>query len=87
MKKDFLKEMIKVAQPVIKWLEEAEEDSEEEDEGDMAVAFDDRSRAVGTVVEKEQQQPAKKVQAEAGKKGGSEQNTKEAEEDFDIDNI
>lgn len=41
MKKDFSKEMIKVAQPVLTWLKEAEEDSSESDEDDdeLAVRF------------------------------------------------
>lgn len=82
VKKDFLKEMIKVAQPVIKWLEEAEEDSEE-DEDEGIVAFDDRSRAVGTTVVEEKQPMVKKT-AEPVNKG---EPNKEPEEDVDIDNI
>lgn len=35
----------------MKWLEEAEEDSEEsEDDDDIEVAFDERSREVGTTI-------------------------------------
>lgn len=45
VKKEFAKELIKISQPVLTWLEEAEEDSESDEE----VAFDDRSRVVGTV--------------------------------------
>ncbi|KAI1719619.1 domain found in IF2B/IF5 domain-containing protein [Ditylenchus destructor] len=49
VKKEFAKELIKIAQPVLKWLEEAEEDTES-DEDEDEVAFDDRARNVGTVI-------------------------------------
>ncbi|KAI1720523.1 domain found in IF2B/IF5 domain-containing protein [Ditylenchus destructor] len=48
VKKDFAKELIKIAQPVLKWLEEAEEDTESDEDED--VAFDDRARNVGTII-------------------------------------
>jgi hypothetical protein len=87
---DFAKEMIKVAQPVLKWLVEAEEDSESE--GDMAVAFDDRSRVVGTVVTEEKEKKPKEAKPvdKADKKGGAAAaggKAKAEEEDVDIDNI
>jgi translation initiation factor 5 len=50
--KGFAKEIITRCQPVLKWLEEAEEDSEEEsdeDDDDVEVAFDERSREIGTI--------------------------------------
>lgn len=40
VKKEFAKELIKVAQPVLTWLEEAEEDTESDEE--VSVNFDDR---------------------------------------------
>ncbi|CAK5073300.1 unnamed protein product [Meloidogyne enterolobii] len=70
--------MIKVAQPVLVWLEEAEEGSESDnDDEDIAVAFDDRSRVVGTVVENKEEGTAKK---------GLDKE-EEGEGDVDIDNI
>uniref|UniRef100_A0AC34FHN5 Eukaryotic translation initiation factor 5 n=1 Tax=Panagrolaimus sp. ES5 TaxID=591445 RepID=A0AC34FHN5_9BILA len=45
-------QIITRCQPVLKWLEEAEEDSEEEsddDDDDVEVAFDERSREIGTI--------------------------------------
>lgn len=48
VKKELSKEMIKIAQPVLKWLQEAEEDSESDEDED--VAFDDRARNIGTVI-------------------------------------
>jgi translation initiation factor 5 len=48
VKKEFAKELIKMCEPVLKWLEEAEEDTESE-EDDVAVDFDDRSRVIGSV--------------------------------------
>lgn len=78
VKKDFAKEMIKVAQPVLVWLEEAEEGSESDNnDEDIAVAFDDRSRVVGTVVENRKEETAKK---------GLDKE-EEGEGDVDIDNI
>lgn len=49
VKKEFAKDMIKVAQPVLTWLQEAEEDTESDEDDDVAVDFDERSRVVGTV--------------------------------------
>jgi len=70
--------MIKVAQPVLVWLEEAEEGSESDNnDEDIAVAFDDRSRVVGTVVENRKEETAKK---------GLDKE-EEGEGDVDIDNI
>jgi len=45
VKKDFSKDLIKMAQPVLTWLKEAEEDSksESEENQDTEIAFDDRS--------------------------------------------
>jgi hypothetical protein len=89
VKKEFAKEMIKAAQPVLKWLQEAEEGSESDD-NDVAVAFDDRSRSVGTVLT-EAKAINKKVEAEA-KVNEITQNyvgetKKEVEDDLDIDDI
>lgn len=47
MKKDFAKEIITVCKPVLDWLQDADEESEEEDED--AVEFDDRARTIGSV--------------------------------------
>ena len=70
--------MIKVAQPVLVWLEEAEEGSESDNnDEDIAVAFDDRSRVVGTVVENRKEETVKK---------GLDKE-EEGEGDVDIDNI
>ncbi|KAF7638506.1 W2 domain-containing protein [Meloidogyne graminicola] len=77
VKKDFAKEMIKVAQPVLVWLEEAEEDSESDENEDLAVAFDDRSRTIGTIVEKKDEEKNGPV------KGSDDKD----DDDVDIDNI
>jgi translation initiation factor 5 len=93
--KDFVKEMIKVAQPVLKWLEEAEEgsDEEEDDDKDLAVAFDDRSRAVGQTVVVEKPQKATGVVGDEVVKDKNNKNAATAKEanheenDIDIDDI
>ena len=85
-----------MAQPVLNWLKEAEEGSETDDEaegGDMAVAFDDRSRAVGTTIVEEK--TTNKGQANGKQNGtddGMEDKKKKGsenidEDDVDIDNI
>lgn len=68
------KEIVKNAQPVLKWLEEAEEDSES-DEEEIAIAFDNQ-RSVGTA-------DTKKV---ASQKVGTNKHGKE-EDEIDIDKI
>jgi len=50
VKKDVSREIIKKCEPLLKWLEEAEEESDSEEE--IAVDFDDRARDIGTVIEK-----------------------------------
>jgi hypothetical protein len=86
VKKDFAKEMIKVAQPVLVWLEEAEEGTESSDSEDIAVAFDDRSRNIGIIVE--EKETNKKVEGEATNGNAkSLDNNKDEEGDVDIDNI
>lgn len=91
MDKQLVQEMIRMAQPVLKWLQEAEEESEEED--GVAVAFDDRSRAIGTTVVEETKKAGsgKENNKEEGKKakenGQKVVEAKEAAEDIDIDNI
>lgn len=51
VEKEMSKKILDNCQPVLKWLEDAEEESES-DEDDEAVKFDDRARHIGTVVEK-----------------------------------
>ncbi|KAI3422167.1 hypothetical protein GPALN_012700 [Globodera pallida] len=82
--KEVVKEMIKVAQPVLKWLEEAEEGSDES-EDDLEVAFDDRSRNIGMTVEMDKKGM---VGAENGVSAtnGKTENAGGAE-DIDIDDI
>lgn len=82
IKKDFVKEMNKVAKPFINWLKEAEEDSESEEE--VAVAFDDRTRNVGTVII-EKEKPSNATNNEGNKENGA--NKESDNDDIDIDNI
>jgi len=49
IKKEFAKEIIKVAEPVIKWLKEADEDSASDDDDELKVDFDDRNHNVGMI--------------------------------------
>lgn len=58
--KDLVKEMIKVAQPVLTWLKEADEASEDE-EDDEVVNFDDRAGKKVTIVTNEKVVEAKKI--------------------------
>ena len=69
--------MIKVAQPVITWLKEADEDSEEE-EDDGLVNFDDRAGKKITIVTSEKVSELKKVNNAA---------KDENEEELNIDDI
>uniref|UniRef100_A0A915D1H9 Eukaryotic translation initiation factor 5 n=1 Tax=Ditylenchus dipsaci TaxID=166011 RepID=A0A915D1H9_9BILA len=79
VKKEFAKELIKVAQPVLKWLEEAEEDSETDED----VTFDDRTRAIGSTVIANNT-----ASTENGKKGVAKPAVKdENDEEVDIDDI
>jgi len=48
--KDLSKQILAQCAPVLKWLEDAEEESESEE--DEAIEFNDRARQLGTVVEK-----------------------------------
>jgi translation initiation factor 5 len=82
VKKELVKEMIKVAQPVLTWLKEADEASDDED-GEEAVKFDDRAGArttatATTAAEKDHKKETPKKEDAA--KGGD-------EEDIDIDDI
>jgi len=58
--KDLVKEMIKVAQPVLTWLKEADEASEDE-EDDAVVNFDDRAGKKVTIITNEKAVEAKKI--------------------------
>lgn len=49
--KNFSKQILTKCDPVLKWLEEADEESDD-DEEDEGVQFDDRAKQLGTVVEK-----------------------------------
>jgi translation initiation factor 5 len=52
VKKELAKEIIRLCAPILTWLKEAEEESEESDEEELDIDFDDRSRQMGTIVEK-----------------------------------
>ncbi|TKR69914.1 hypothetical protein L596_022005 [Steinernema carpocapsae] len=52
VERDFAKQIIEKAMVIINWLKEADEESDEEEESDGEVAFDERARVLGTVVEK-----------------------------------
>jgi translation initiation factor 5 len=81
VKKDLAKQIIKLCEPIITWLKEAEEEteSEDEDDDDVAVTFDERSRVIGTVVEKPAPQQANGKSAPRATNG--------KDEDLDIDDI
>jgi len=75
--KDFSKELMKIADPVLTWLKEAEEDTAEED--DDVVDFNDRARVIGDVaVVSENKAVADKPEAVIKDENG---------EEIDIDDI
>jgi translation initiation factor 5 len=82
--KKFAQEIITKCHAVLKWLEEAEEETEESDEDDdVEVAFDERSREIGTVAAEPPKTNGinKHVEAKAAVK------VEEEGEDIDIDDI
>jgi hypothetical protein len=77
--KDLVKEMIKVAQPVLTWLKEADEATDDDEEDDEEVVnFDDRAGANRVTNEKPAE--AKKIDDDAPKED-------ESEEELNIDDI
>lgn len=77
--KELSAEILAKAQPFIKWLKEAEEESEDSDNSDVEIEYDDRARP-DTLIEQ------KKAAAVTIKTVAKENNDNE-EEDFDIDAI
>ncbi|KAH7721561.1 eukaryotic translation initiation factor 5 [Aphelenchoides avenae] len=49
VKKEFAKQIIDVCKPVLDWLQEADEESEDSEEDEADVQFDDRARTIGSV--------------------------------------
>lgn len=79
VKKEVSREIIKLCEPIFTWLKEAEEETEPDDDDDVDVDFDERSRVIGTVVEK------KAAPASNGRAAVNE--NKNGEEELDIDDI
>lgn len=82
-----VKEMIKVAQPVLKWLKEAEEGSDESEDDDLDVAFDDRSRNIGMTVEVEKGAKDGVTRVQNGQIATNGKMDDGNADDIDIDNI
>ncbi|KAL3083082.1 hypothetical protein niasHS_010884 [Heterodera schachtii] len=85
--KEVVKEMIKVAQPVLKWLKEAEEGSDESEDDDLDVAFDDRSRNIGMTVEVEKGAKNGVTRVQNGEIATNGKMDDGNADDIDIDNI
>lgn len=84
VKKELSKEIIKVCEPLLTWLKEAEEESsseEEDDDDDVAVDFDDRSKTIGTTIIE------KKASQANGKENGPAPIIADDGQEVDIDDI
>ena len=71
------------AQPFIKWLKEAEEESESEEEDGIEVDFDNRAHV--SRIKETSTEPAKETTPDASEQNGD--NDEDDEDDVDIDNI
>ena len=79
--KELSADILAKAQPFITWLKDAEEESEESDDSDVEIEYDDRARPATLIEQKNQAAPvAAKAKAAAA-------NEDDEEDDFDIDAI
>ena len=52
------REILKLCEPFLQWLKDADVETTDEEDDDVAVDFDERSRVIGTIVEKKSEPAA-----------------------------
>jgi len=85
--KDVAQKIHDKAAPFIKWLKEAEEESESSEGDDMEVRFDDKEKISKIKVEGSSDGPTKKDPTPELKEKSEEKSADEEEDEVDIDNI